>query len=237
VSRDVKVPDLGDFKDVEVIDVLVKPGDAVAVDTPLITLETEKATTDVPSPAAGVIAEITVRKGDRVNTGSLIARLTAEAAGAAAEPARPSAEPAPSTAVPAAPPVAQQAAEEDTARRQALREAEPFGGEPYMDTVPIAPLDRGGKVPADGATPSRDESPAAKPGQPAADSATYDCRGSRPQGCARRAHAPARWRVPQRRLHPLEGPAARGAGHRGSERDGTARHRLRPAGHRCRAPA
>ena len=79
VSRDgtvdVKVPDLGDFKDVAVIDVLVKAGDTVAVDTPLITLETEKAAMDVPSPAAGVVAEVTVRTGDRVNTGSVIARL------------------------------------------------------------------------------------------------------------------------------------------------------------------
>ena len=54
-SVDVKVPDLGDFKDVAVIDVLVKAGDTVAVETPLITLETEKAALDVPSPAAGVI--------------------------------------------------------------------------------------------------------------------------------------------------------------------------------------
>ena len=74
-SVDVKVPDLGDFKDVVVIDVLVKAGDTVAVETPLITLETEKAALDVPSPAAGVIAEVTVRTGDRVNTGSVIARL------------------------------------------------------------------------------------------------------------------------------------------------------------------
>ena len=51
----VIVPDIGDFKDVEVIDVLVKPGDQVAVETPLITLETEKATIDVPSSAAGVV--------------------------------------------------------------------------------------------------------------------------------------------------------------------------------------
>jgi pyruvate/2-oxoglutarate dehydrogenase complex dihydrolipoamide acyltransferase (E2) component len=78
-SVDVKVPDLGDFKDVAVIDVLVKAGDTVAVETPLITLETEKAALDVPSPAAGVIAEVTVRTGDRVNTGSVIARLRSSA--------------------------------------------------------------------------------------------------------------------------------------------------------------
>jgi dihydrolipoamide dehydrogenase len=68
----VVVPDLGDFKDVEVIDVLVKPGDAVQVETPLITLETEKATMDVPSSAAGVVKSVVVKKGDRVSKGSAI---------------------------------------------------------------------------------------------------------------------------------------------------------------------
>jgi dihydrolipoamide dehydrogenase len=69
---EVRVPDLGDFKDVEVIDVLVKPGDTVALETPLITVETEKATMDVPSSAAGVIKTLAVKKGDRVSKGSLI---------------------------------------------------------------------------------------------------------------------------------------------------------------------
>ena len=118
---DVKVPDLGEFKDVAVIDVLVTAGDTVAVDTPLITVESDKAAMDVPSPAAGVVAEITVRKGDRVNTGSLIARLQSEKA------ARPDA--------------ADASRKDDTATHAALRESEPFGGEPYMDTVPIAPMD------------------------------------------------------------------------------------------------
>jgi dihydrolipoamide dehydrogenase len=75
---DVLVPDLGDFKEVEVIDVLVKPGDAVALETPLITLETEKATMDVPSSAAGVVKSLAVKKGDRISKGNLI--LTVEAA-------------------------------------------------------------------------------------------------------------------------------------------------------------
>ncbi len=66
----VIVPDLGDFHDVEVIEVLVKAGDTVAVDTPLITLETDKATMDVPSTAAGRIAALSVKKGDRVSKGS-----------------------------------------------------------------------------------------------------------------------------------------------------------------------
>lgn len=85
---DVRVPDLGDFKDVEVIEVLVKPGDRVDVDTPLLTLETEKATMDVPSTAAGVIKSLALKKGDRVSKGSLIAQLEG-GAGAAVAPAQP----------------------------------------------------------------------------------------------------------------------------------------------------
>jgi dihydrolipoamide dehydrogenase len=71
----VVVPDLGDFKDVEVIDVLVKPGDKVELETPLITLETEKATMDVPSSAAGVVKSVAVKKGDRVSKGSAIVEV------------------------------------------------------------------------------------------------------------------------------------------------------------------
>jgi dihydrolipoamide dehydrogenase len=74
---DVVVPDLGDFADVDVIDVLVAPGDTVAVDTPLITLETDKATMDVPSSAAGRISELRVAKGDKVSKGTVIAILEA----------------------------------------------------------------------------------------------------------------------------------------------------------------
>ena len=80
----VVVPDLGDFSDVEVIEVLVKAGDSVAVEAPLITLETDKATMDVPSTAAGRIAELSVKKGGRVSKGAPIAVVEAAAAVAAA---------------------------------------------------------------------------------------------------------------------------------------------------------
>jgi pyruvate dehydrogenase E2 component (dihydrolipoamide acetyltransferase) len=77
---EVVVPDLGDFADVEVIEVLVKPGDAVAAEQGLITLETDKATMDIPSPAAGTIAALKVKAGDRVSAGSVIATLEGVAA-------------------------------------------------------------------------------------------------------------------------------------------------------------
>src|SRR5688572_25108627 len=97
----ISVPDIGDFKDVEVIDVLVKPGDKIAVDTPLLTIETEKATMDVPSTSAGLVKSVALKKGDRVSKGSVIAEIEADAGtkSAAAAPATPasttSAAPAP----------------------------------------------------------------------------------------------------------------------------------------------
>jgi dihydrolipoyl dehydrogenase len=84
---DIKVPDIGDFKDVPVIEVLVKPGDAVKAEDPLVTLESDKATMDVPSPAAGVVKEIKVKVGDKVSEGSVI--LALEAAAPSAQPSPP----------------------------------------------------------------------------------------------------------------------------------------------------
>jgi len=81
----IVVPDLGDFHDVEVIEVLVKAGDSVVVDTPLITLETDKATMDVPSTAAGKVAEVPVKKGDRVSKGSAVVILESAGGEAAAK--------------------------------------------------------------------------------------------------------------------------------------------------------
>ena len=80
----VLVPDIGGFKDVSVIDVLVKAGQQIDKETPMITLETEKAAMDVPAPAAGRIAEVKVKKGDKVSEGSLILLLEAGAAASGA---------------------------------------------------------------------------------------------------------------------------------------------------------
>jgi len=103
---EVKVPDIGDFKDVPVIEVMVKPGDAVRKDDSLITLESDKATMEVPAPAAGTVKELRVKVGDKVSEGSPIVLLDgageAKAAPAAAPTPRaasaPSSAPAPSAA-------------------------------------------------------------------------------------------------------------------------------------------
>ena len=81
---DVAVPDLGNFDEVSVVEVLVKAGDKIEVDTPLITLETEKATMDVPSTTAGTLSAVLVKAGDKVRKGSVFARVAANAASAAA---------------------------------------------------------------------------------------------------------------------------------------------------------
>src|ERR1700682_5293017 len=111
---EVKVPDIGDFTDVPVIEVLVKPGDSVKAEDSLVTLESDKATMDVPSPSAGVVKDVKVKLGDKVSEGSVIVTLEAEpATGAkAASPAQAAAAPASASAAatsPAAPaPPAQQ---------------------------------------------------------------------------------------------------------------------------------
>src|SRR5688572_21790646 len=87
----VEVPDIGDFKEVEVIEVLVKPGDAVAKEQSLITLESDKATMEIPSPAAGAVKEIKVKVGDKVAKGVAILILDAKESGAAPAPTKASA--------------------------------------------------------------------------------------------------------------------------------------------------
>src|SRR5580692_6921162 len=99
---EVLVPDIGGFKDVSVIDVLVKDGQQIDKETPLITIETEKAAMDVPAPAAGRITVVKLKTGDKVSEGSLI--LTLEAAGGAGEAKAPAAAaPAPAASATAAP--------------------------------------------------------------------------------------------------------------------------------------
>ena len=127
-TQQVDVPDIGDFKSVDVIEILVKPGDTVAVEQSLVTLESDKATMEVPSPAAGKVKEILLKVGDKVAQGSPILVLEG-AGGAAARPAAPAPSapaaapraeaPAPLPAPSRAPPVAMEAA------------AEPAGAKPH----------------------------------------------------------------------------------------------------------
>ena len=104
---ELKVPDIGDFKDVEVIEVLVKPGDAVAAEQSLITIESDKASMEIPSSSAGVIKELKVKVGDKINQGDVIAIADAKAGDAKAPavvPANVSAStPAPSISAPSTP--------------------------------------------------------------------------------------------------------------------------------------
>jgi dihydrolipoamide dehydrogenase len=99
---EVKVPDIGDFKDVAVIEVLVKAGETVAVDTSLIMVESDKASMEIPSSHAGVVKEVKVKTGDKVSEGSMILVLETASAAAAPKPA-PASQPAATTPPPAAP--------------------------------------------------------------------------------------------------------------------------------------
>ncbi len=101
---EVKVPDIGDFKGVEIIEVLVKPGDRVEKEASLITLESDKATIEIPSPHAGIVKELRVKLGDKVSQGSPILVLEESAGATVAPPSKPAPAPAPAaTPAPAKP--------------------------------------------------------------------------------------------------------------------------------------
>lgn len=106
---EVKIPDIGDFADVEVIELLVAPGDQVAAEDPLLTLESDKATMEVPSPASGVVREMNIAVGDRVSEGSLVARLDPTADDAPAAGGKPEAEQEPTGKATAEEPASQPA--------------------------------------------------------------------------------------------------------------------------------
>jgi dihydrolipoamide dehydrogenase len=133
----LRIPDLGGADGVVVLEVLVRPGERIEKEAPLLTLESDKATMDVPAEAAGVIEQVLLAPGDKVTVGTAIARLKAPARGEG------------------------ESAAEETLTRTALRSPEPYGGEPYLDTVPIKPMD----PPAGGAAASA--ASAAASGEPA----------------------------------------------------------------------
>src|SRR6476660_7171214 len=134
--REIVIPDIGDFKNVDVIEVLVKQGDAIQPEQSLITVESDKATMEIPSPAAGTVKELRVKVGDKVSTGSLLLLLEA-AEGTPAAAAKPAPTPVPVAApAPASAPAPVRAAPPP---------AVPLGGKP--DPVPYEP------APAPGLTP------------------------------------------------------------------------------------
>jgi len=87
--KEISLPDIGDFESVDVIEILVAPGDEIKAEDPLITLESDKATMDVPAPFGGIIREVTVKVGDKVAQGAVIALVDAESGSAAATPEQP----------------------------------------------------------------------------------------------------------------------------------------------------
>jgi len=146
---EVKVPDIGDFKDVPVIELLVKVGDEVKVEDSLVTLESDKATLDVPSPVAGVITELKIKVGDKVSEGTLVALVKKAPAG---EPAvAQSGQDADDGGAAAIPADAGNAAPV-TASAPVLAAAEPA---PVVPVVPVVPI-----VPAPASAPAAAGSPA-----------------------------------------------------------------------------
>ncbi|MCC7545819.1 MAG: FAD-dependent oxidoreductase, partial [Aquabacterium sp.] len=91
---DIHVPDIGDIKDAAVIEILVKPGQTIAAEQSLITLESDKASMEVPSPQAGVVSEIKIKLGDRVSTGSVVLSMDVAGDATVATPAQPAITPA-----------------------------------------------------------------------------------------------------------------------------------------------
>jgi pyruvate dehydrogenase E2 component (dihydrolipoamide acetyltransferase) len=125
---EVLLPDIGDFHDVEIIEILVQPGDRVEVEDPLITLESDKASMEIPSPQAGVVGEINVALGDKINQGDLLLVLETVEAGAAQAPEVEAAELSED-----APPAVEEAAAEPEPETQ--REASAPGGEAVDEQV------------------------------------------------------------------------------------------------------
>ncbi|MBV1700358.1 MAG: dihydrolipoyllysine-residue acetyltransferase [Hyphomicrobiales bacterium] len=124
---EIKVPDIGDFKNIPIIEILVKPGDMVKADDPLISLESDKATMEVPAPSAGRVAAILVKVGDKVSEGVPFIRLEAEAGAAAA--------PAAATPAPVAPAAAPAASKPASAAPSAAVSAKP--APEHANAVPV----------------------------------------------------------------------------------------------------
>ena len=198
MANEIRLPDIGDFKGVPVIEILVAPGQSVAKDEPILTLESDKATMDVPAPEDGVIAEIRVKIGDKVSQGDLLATYAGGGAASAASPAAGAQgggleiqEPAPEAAAPAGPPP--------------KPAADPGGQADFEADIVVLGAGPGGYTAA---------FRAADLGQ---NVVLVDSR-------------PTPWRrLPQCRLHSVQGAPACRQGHRRRQGDGLARSELWPA--------
>jgi pyruvate dehydrogenase E2 component (dihydrolipoamide acetyltransferase) len=142
----VSVPDIGDFKEVEVIEVLVKPGDSVQKEQSLVTLESDKATMEIPSPAAGVVKELKIKVGDKVSRGSPILALASGGAASARPERQPAPQPArgqqaqterPAAAPPATRPVPREPREETSAKPHASPSVRKFARELGVDLARV----------------------------------------------------------------------------------------------------
>jgi pyruvate dehydrogenase E2 component (dihydrolipoamide acetyltransferase) len=164
--REIRVPDIGDFDQVEVVEVLVKPGDRIAIDDPLVSIESEKATMEIPSPAAGVLLELSVKEGDRVSQGSLLAVLEGAEAGVPEKPkaagksaSKPAAARAPAAAAPAASKAPPTPAAAKASAPTSAPASEPAASESPAPTNVPAPASRFDSLELD--RPVRQMSPAA----------------------------------------------------------------------------
>ncbi|MDI5987335.1 dihydrolipoyllysine-residue acetyltransferase [Halomonas sp. M4R5S39] len=149
--QEIKVPDIGDFTDVPIIEIHVQPGDSIQVEDPLITVESDKASMDVPAPAAGTVKEVKVKLGDTVSEGSTILMLEAEGEGEGDSPSAPAPSPAeeagnrppPSAAPSSAPPTGQIA---DFSRVHASPSARRLARELEVDLNRVPPTGLKGRV-------------------------------------------------------------------------------------------
>ena len=215
-AQEIRVPDIGDFTDVPIIEIHVAPGDTVAVEDPLLTLECDKATLDVPSPVAGTVTALAVAVGDTVSEGTVIGtvEVAGEAAGRGAEGAADQPSPRPPRAA-------------ARRRRPTGRPggADRAGGLRVVGRAAHAPQQRRSARGGRSRPVHRPEGRRARRGAGARRRARRLHRrvpGGRPgqQGRDGRLPRPARRGLPQRGLHPVQGAAARGEGDRRDQGDG-----------------
>jgi len=137
-TTEVRVPNIGDFKDVDVIELLVKPGDKIQLEQSLLSVESEKATMEIPAPSGGTVREVKVKVGDKVSEGSVILTIDADEAGgsAAVDKSTPSSAPAPSSDQSAPAPSEQKAAAPETPAKPA---GQSTVAAPAPDPVPFEP--------------------------------------------------------------------------------------------------